>query len=88
MNAMTHNIIAFGIPSGPELMVILLVILLLFGAKRLPELARGMGKSIREFKKATSEVEDDIREALKEEPKPQPKVEAKKSDKADEDKSE
>ncbi len=82
---MTHNIIAFGIPSTPELLVILLVILLLFGAKRLPELARGMGKSIREFKKATSEVEDDIREALKEEPKPQPKVEEKKSDKAEDD---
>ena len=54
-------------PGGSEWLVILLVVLLLFGAKRLPELARGLGKSIREFKKATSEVEDNIREAMREE---------------------
>ncbi|MBQ6534225.1 MAG: twin-arginine translocase TatA/TatE family subunit [Opitutales bacterium] len=54
-------------PGGTEWIVIFLAILLLFGAKRLPELARGLGKSIREFKKATSEVEDNIREAMKEE---------------------
>ena len=54
-------------PGGTEWIVILLAILLLFGAKRLPELAKGLGKSIREFKKATSEVEDNIREAIKEE---------------------
>ena len=69
-------------PGGSEWMVILLVVLLLFGAKRLPELARGLGKSIREFKKATSEVEDNIREAMREEEvkkveaKPQPEVRA------------
>ena len=62
-----ENIIAFGMPGGSEWLVILLVVLLLFGAKRLPELARGLGKSIREFKKATSEVEDNIREAMREE---------------------
>lgn len=44
----------------PELIVILLVILLLFGSKRLPELARGLGKGIREFKKATSELKDEL----------------------------
>ena len=60
-------ILAFGMPGGSEWLVILLVVLLLFGAKRLPELARGLGKSIREFKKATSEVEDNIREAMREE---------------------
>lgn len=42
-------------PSGPELIIIIFVILLLFGAKKLPELAAGMGKGIREFKKATRE---------------------------------
>lgn len=62
-----ENILAFGMPGGSEWFVILLVVLLLFGAKRLPELARGLGKSIREFKKATSEVEDNIREAMREE---------------------
>jgi TatA/E family protein of Tat protein translocase len=44
----------------PELIVIFLVILLLFGSKRLPELARGLGKGIREFKKATSELKDEL----------------------------
>ena len=62
-----NNILMFGMPGGSEWVVIFLAILLLFGAKRLPELAKGLGKSIREFKKATSEVEDNIREAMKEE---------------------
>ena len=42
--------------------IILLVILLLFGAKRLPELARGLGKGIREFKDATKNVEKEMKE--------------------------
>lgn len=63
----------FGL-GGPEIALILFLILLLFGAKRLPELARGFGKSIREFKKATSEVETDIRTAIDNpEQKPGPK---------------
>ncbi len=54
---------------GPlEIFVIVFVILLLFGAKKLPELARGMGKAMREFKKATREVEQDIKSAMEEEP--------------------
>jgi sec-independent protein translocase protein TatA len=60
--------------GGPELMLILFIILLLFGANRLPELARGMGKSIREFKKAASGVEAEVRRAMEEEPvKPSPR---------------
>ncbi|MFP4353292.1 MAG: twin-arginine translocase TatA/TatE family subunit [Puniceicoccaceae bacterium] len=51
-----------------EIFLILLIVLLLFGARRLPELSRSMGKSLREFKKATSEVEDDFRNAMNEEP--------------------
>ena len=53
---------------APEIILIFLVVLLLFGAKRLPELFRSFGKSIREFKKATSEIEDDIRTAMDEGP--------------------
>lgn len=53
---------------APEIILIFLVVLLLFGAKRLPELFRSFGKSIREFKKATSDIEDDIRSAMDEEP--------------------
>ena len=41
----------------PEILVILLIILLLFGAKRLPDLARSLGKSLREFKKGRDEIE-------------------------------
>ncbi len=44
----------------PELILILLIVLLLFGANRLPEIARALGKSIREFKKATKDVSDEI----------------------------
>ncbi len=51
-----------GIPSGPELIIIIFVLVLLFGGKKIPELASGLGKGIREFKKAT-------REAVEEEPK-------------------
>lgn len=55
-----------------ELMIIFLVALLLFGAKKLPELARGVGKAMGEFKAARREFEDEIRRAeyeVKEEPK-------------------
>jgi sec-independent protein translocase protein TatA len=45
-----------------ELIIILVILLLLFGSTRLPQLAKGMGKSIREFKKGVSEGEDDDRE--------------------------
>jgi sec-independent protein translocase protein TatA len=45
-----------GLPSGPELIIILFVILLLFGSKKLPELARSIGKSISEFKKGKDEA--------------------------------
>ena len=51
---------------GPtELILILLVVLLLFGAKKLPELARGLGKGIREFKNASKHVEEEIKEIEK-----------------------
>lgn len=63
----------------PEIVVILVVFILLFGAKKLPELARGVGKSIKEFKKATSTIEDDLRNAMEEEPAPKKPIETKQS---------
>lgn len=45
---------------GPDMMVVLLIILLLFGAKRLPELARGMGRAVKEFSAARDEVEREL----------------------------
>lgn len=56
----------------PEIILICFVILLLFGAKRLPDLARGLGKSIQEFKKASREAENDIRQSIDEQPKTPP----------------
>ncbi len=44
-----------------ELFLIMLVILVLFGSKKIPDLAQGLGKGIREFKKAIKDVEDDIK---------------------------
>lgn len=54
--------------GGGELMMIMFIVLLLFGADKLPELARGMGKAMREVKKATSGVEQEIKKAMEEEP--------------------
>ena len=45
---------------GPDMMVILLIVLLLFGAKKLPELARGMGRAVKEFSAAQDEIEKGI----------------------------
>jgi TatA/E family protein of Tat protein translocase len=45
--------------GATEILLILFVILIFFGAKKIPELAQGLGKGIREFKKATREIEDD-----------------------------
>ena len=56
--------------GGPEILIILLVALLLFGSQRLPELARNLGKSIREFKKATSGLEEELKRAIEAPPSP------------------
>ena len=54
--------------SGWEIFMIAMVLLLLFGAKRLPELFRSMGKATKEFQKARTEVEDDIRTVMHQDP--------------------
>lgn len=47
--------------GAQELLLILLIILLLFGARKIPEIARGLGKSVAEFKKGTKDMEDEIK---------------------------
>jgi len=49
--------------GSSEVLVILMVVLLLFGAKRIPQLARGLGRGIREFKDATSEIKKEVENA-------------------------
>jgi len=64
-----NNILAFlGGLGSSEVLVIMVVILVFFGAKRIPELARGLGKGIREFKDATKEIKNDIENAGNDEP--------------------
>ncbi|MEM9080198.1 MAG: twin-arginine translocase TatA/TatE family subunit, partial [Verrucomicrobiota bacterium] len=49
--------------GGQEMIIVFLIVLLLFGAKKLPELARGLGKSMGEFKKARQDFEEEIAKA-------------------------
>jgi len=49
-----------GMPGGIEIVLIILVVLLLFGAKRIPELARGIGQGIQEFRKASDDIKKEI----------------------------
>src|SRR3974377_857191 len=57
--------------GGGEIILILALVLILFGAKKLPELAKGLGTGIKEFKKATRDVSDEIHTAM-DEPPPSP----------------
>jgi sec-independent protein translocase protein TatA len=56
--------------GGGEIILILALVLILFGAKKLPELAKGLGTGIKEFKKATRDVTDEIHSAMEEPPPP------------------
>src|SRR6476646_1190676 len=56
--------------GGGEIILILALVLILFGAKKLPELAKGLGTGIKEFKKATREVTDEMQNAADESPAP------------------
>ena len=68
--------------AGPDLIIILLIVLLLFGAKKLPELAKGMGQAVREFTKAKDEFEREVTRPA--EPAASPKLEEPKSEVAHE----
>ncbi len=55
----------------PEILVILVIVLILFGPKKLPELARGLGQSIREFKKGANDIKQEFEQAVDLESPPQ-----------------
>ena len=60
---MLQSVLLFFNIGTPELFVIILVIIMIFGSKKIPELARGLGKGIRELKNATSDIQEEIRKS-------------------------
>lgn len=69
MISITHlNILPLLLPHGSEWIIILIVILLLFGGKKIPELMRGLGKGVSSFKQGVQDAKDEIRKASEEEP--------------------
>ena len=66
---MLNNTLLFSMPGGSEWILILLAVLLFFGGKKIPELMRGIGKGVREFKDAKDSVKDQIEEGMKEKEK-------------------
>ena len=61
-----NSIFLFGLPGGSEWILIILVVLLMFGGKKIPELMRGVGKGMREFNDAKNNVKNEIEEGMKE----------------------
>ena len=55
-----NTVLALGMPGGWEWIVIVLFVVIFFGAKKIPEIARGLGKGIREFKDATKDIKKEI----------------------------
>lgn len=51
--------------GGPELLLILIVIFFLFGAKKIPDIAKGLGQGIREFRKAAREIHEEVNNEIK-----------------------
>ena len=57
-----------GIIGGQEILIILLIVLVLFGGRKIPELMRGLGKGVKEYKNAVNGVDDEVRQATEEKP--------------------
>ncbi len=76
LSSITNTLLLFEIPSGFEWVVIIAVVVLLFGGKKIPELMRGMGRGIREFNDAKTNIKKEIEDGMKES-KEEPKEESK-----------
>ena len=61
-----ENLLLMFMPSGSEWIIIALIILLLFGGKKIPELMKGLGKGVKSFKDGVNEAKSEISEATKE----------------------
>lgn len=57
--------ISFLFISGPEIIIVLLIVVMLFGADKIPEIARGLGKGIRQVKDATNDIKREINDSAK-----------------------
>ena len=73
---MFHPLVAIFPPSNTEIFVIAILVLILFGAKKLPLFARSLGRSMVEFKKAKEEFEQELHRASNEEPAPAPRIQS------------
>lgn len=60
---MLHNVLLFTL-GGPEIVLIALVVLLIFGGKKIPELMRGLGKGVTSFKKGLQDIDEEINKDL------------------------
>lgn len=69
MLAANSHMMLFSMPGGSEWILIILVVLLLFGGRKIPELMRGLGRGIREFNDAKNNVKDEIEQGMKEKEK-------------------
>ncbi|MEP7110728.1 MAG: twin-arginine translocase TatA/TatE family subunit [Ferruginibacter sp.] len=67
------SFILLAIPGGIEWIIILLAVVLLFGGKKIPELMKGIGKGVRDFKDAKDSVKNDIEEGMKAKPVSEPR---------------
>ncbi len=82
-----NTLAMFGLPGHMEILLIVFVILLLFGAKKLPELARSLGKSLNEFKKGQTESAPEEKTETPAEPAPAPEPEEEAAEIAEEPKT-
>ncbi len=64
MNVVLNTLLFLGSLGAPEMIIIALIVLLLFGGKKIPELMRGMGKGIREFNNAKDGMREEIRKGM------------------------